>query len=76
MKHKILCLKCINILTKQCRKWKFTSSGIHLTSETRIYRQRNGNINGYSKIQSKSKAVPLHAMEVLGGRECIAPTDS
>jgi hypothetical protein len=27
-------------------------------------------------IKSKSKAVPLHAMEALGGRGCIAPTHS
>jgi hypothetical protein len=29
-----------------------------------------------SKAYDKSKAVPLHAMEVLGGRGGIAPTHS
>jgi hypothetical protein len=46
----------------QCSKWKFGSAGIIPKSDTRIYRQKN------------KKAVPLHAMEALGGREAISPT--
>jgi hypothetical protein len=30
----------------------------------------------YVKVKKKSKAVPLHAMEALGGRGGIAPTHS
>jgi hypothetical protein len=30
----------------------------------------------FSPDRSKGKAVPLHAMEALGGRGCIAPTHS
>jgi hypothetical protein len=31
-------------------------------------------LRSYRKVKSKSKAVPLHAMEAHGGRENIAPT--
>jgi hypothetical protein len=47
-----------------------TSVDILLKSETKKYRQKNG------KKINKSKAVPLHAMEALGGRGGIAPTHS
>jgi hypothetical protein len=41
-----------------------------------IQRNATGVIDSYGLSELKAKAVPLHAMEALGGRGSIAPTHS